>query len=101
MTAQDGTGEIALDGVGQGVAGPDERTRTYTWHDPLASFAEGATLSGIDYLRAIADGKIPIPPIAETMGFDRLGEVEEGRVVFRMTPAEHHYNPIGSVHGGV
>jgi uncharacterized protein (TIGR00369 family) len=79
----------------------DERTRTYTWHDPMASFAEGATLSGVDYLRAMADGKIPVPPIAETMGFDRIAEVEEGRVVFRLTPAEFHYNPIGSVHGGV
>jgi uncharacterized protein (TIGR00369 family) len=30
-----------------------------------------------------------------------LEEVEEGRVVFGMEPAEFHYNPIGSVHGGV
>ena len=27
--------------------------------------------------------------------------VEAGRVVFTLTPAEYHYNPIGSVHGGV
>jgi uncharacterized protein (TIGR00369 family) len=78
-----------------------ERTRTYAWEDPLASFTEGATMSGLDYLRAMADGKIPPPPIAATMGFDGLAEVEEGRVVFAMIPQEHHYNPIGSVHGGV
>ena len=49
----------------------------------------------------MAEGKIPPPPIAATLGFDRVAEVEEGRVVFHLTPAEHHYNPIGSVHGGV
>jgi len=28
-------------------------------------------------------------------------EVEPGRVAFEMTPAEWHYNPLGTVHGGV
>jgi uncharacterized protein (TIGR00369 family) len=28
-------------------------------------------------------------------------EVEEGRVVFEVEPAEYHYNPIGAVHGGL
>jgi uncharacterized protein (TIGR00369 family) len=92
--------EETADGV-TNAAGGDERTRTYSWHDPMAAFAEGAALSGLDYLRAMADGKIPAPPIAATLGFEGLADVEEGRVVFRMVPAEHHYNPIGSVHGGV
>jgi uncharacterized protein (TIGR00369 family) len=84
-----------------GGADSADRTRTYTWDDPLASFAEGANLSGIEYLRAMAEQKIPPPPITHTLGFDGLAEVEEGRVVFTMTPKEYHYNPIGSVHGGV
>jgi uncharacterized protein (TIGR00369 family) len=78
-----------------------ERTRTYSWTDPLAAFAKGAGLSGIEYLRGLLDGSIPQPPFAAAMGFDGLVEVEEGRCVFQMTPAEYHYNPIGSVHGGV
>ncbi|GAA1976902.1 PaaI family thioesterase [Catenulispora subtropica] len=77
-----------------------ERTRTYSWSDPLASSSEAAGLSGIEYLRAMAEGRMARPPISVTMGIDGLTEVEEGRVVFHMTPAEHHYNPIGSVHGG-
>jgi uncharacterized protein (TIGR00369 family) len=31
----------------------------------------------------------------------RLESVEPGTAVFTMTPSESHYNPIGSVHGGV
>jgi uncharacterized protein (TIGR00369 family) len=27
--------------------------------------------------------------------------VQPGRVIFEITPSEMHYNPIGSVHGGV
>jgi uncharacterized protein (TIGR00369 family) len=30
-----------------------------------------------------------------------LVSVEPGQVVFEITPAEFHYNPIGSLHGGV
>jgi uncharacterized protein (TIGR00369 family) len=30
-----------------------------------------------------------------------MTEVDEGRVVFAVGPAEYHYNPLGTVHGGV
>jgi uncharacterized protein (TIGR00369 family) len=77
-----------------------ERTRTVTWEDPLIAARAGAALSGIEYLRAIAQGKLPAPPIALLLGFT-LDEVDEGRVVFTVEPGEHHYNPIGVVHGGL
>ena len=48
----------------------------------------------------MASGELPPPPIAKTLDFG-VQSVEEGRVVFTLTPAEYHYNPIGSVHGGV
>lgn len=76
------------------------RRRTVSWEDPAAARKAGAEMSGIELLRAICDGRLPLPPIAELMGF-RLSEVEEGRVVFECEPAEYHYNPIGSVHGGL
>jgi uncharacterized protein (TIGR00369 family) len=76
------------------------RTRAVTWEDPLVSARAGASLSGIDYLRAIAQGKLPPPPIALLLGFD-IEEVAEGRVVFTAETGEHQYNPIGVVHGGV
>jgi uncharacterized protein (TIGR00369 family) len=58
-----------------------------------------ASVSGLDFLRQILDGRFPGPPIAELLGF-RPVEVEKGRVVFAATPGARHYNPIGSVHGG-
>lgn len=76
------------------------RSRTITWTDPHASAQLGKTLSGLESLQAIQSGVIPPPPIAELIGM-RLTEVDEGRVVFVAEPAEYHYNPIGSVHGGI
>ncbi|TMA24753.1 MAG: PaaI family thioesterase [Deltaproteobacteria bacterium] len=57
-------------------------------------------MSGAAFLRAIAERKLPPPPIANLMGFD-IEEVGEGRVVFAVEPQEYHYNPIGMVHGGL
>ena len=68
--------------------------------DPLATAARGLELSGMEYIRAIFGGQLPPPPIAELMGF-RGVEAEPGRAVFEMEPGPEHYNPIGSVHGGV
>ena len=64
----------------------------------LAESARG--MPGIDFLRAMRDGKLPPPPICALLGY-RLVEVEPGHAVFEITPAEQHYNPIGVVHGGI
>jgi uncharacterized protein (TIGR00369 family) len=77
-----------------------ERTRTYSWADPLATLAEAAGLTGLEAMRKFQEGELPPPPIADTLDF-RLVEVEEGRVVFECEPAEFHYNPIGVVHAGL
>jgi len=77
-----------------------ERTRTVTWEDPRTLSDAARSMPGIDFLRAIRDGRLPAAPIAELLGM-RLAEVERGHAVFEVTPAEHHYNPIGVVHGGL
>jgi uncharacterized protein (TIGR00369 family) len=80
---------------------PDpRRQRSYEWQDPAVSAAEAPTMAGIDFFRALLGGKLPVPPIAATLDFT-LVAADPGRVVFEFTPAEFHYNPIGSVHGGV
>ena len=68
--------------------------------DPREVAERGLALSGLDYIGAILDGGLPVPPIAELMGF-RLVEAEPGRAAFEMEAGPEHYNPIGSVHGGV
>ena len=56
--------------------------------------------SGLETIEAIFAGRLPPPPIGELLGF-RGVEVERGRAVFELEPGPQHYNPIGSVHGGV
>lgn len=75
------------------------RTRVITWEDPTAAVQKGKTISGIEYLRALQTGELPPPPIAVLMDM-WITEVSEGRVVFAAEPAEYHYNPLGTVHGG-
>jgi uncharacterized protein (TIGR00369 family) len=68
--------------------------------DPVAVAARGLELSGMEYIQAIFAGELPAPPISELMGF-RGVSAESGHAVFEMEPGPQHYNPIGSVHGGV
>ena len=76
------------------------RTRTFSWQDRLTGAQAATELAGLDYLRAMQAGTLPAPPLLHTLNI-WLESVESGVVVFGMTPAEFHYNPIGSVHGGV
>ncbi|MER7809757.1 PaaI family thioesterase [Streptomyces sp900116325] len=76
------------------------RSRTYEWEDPAISAATVGRTTGLEFVREIATGRLPGPPIAATLDFS-LDEAEHGRVVFSLVPGEEHYNPIGSVHGGV
>ncbi len=76
------------------------RTRVISWEDPTAAVQKGKTISGIAYLKALQSGELPPPPFAVLLGI-WITEVSEGRVVFAAEPAEYHYNPLGTVHGGV
>src|SRR2546430_13077597 len=76
------------------------RTLSIEWSDPAALAAAGRSMAGIDFLRALRDGRLPPPPIAQLLGF-RLVEVEPGHAVFECVPGEQHYHPIGVVHGSL
>src|SRR5437588_5711584 len=76
------------------------RTRVINWEDPTAAVQTGKTISAMAYLKALQSGELPPPPFALLMGM-WISEVSEGRVVFAGEPAEYHYNPLGTVHGGV
>ncbi|CAM2749592.1 aromatic compound degradation protein PaaI [Mycobacterium intermedium] len=77
-----------------------DRTRVIEWADPAITASAARSRSGLEFLQAMVDGELPPPPIMQTLGA-RLESVADGRAVFTLTPAESHYNPIGSVHGGV
>jgi uncharacterized protein (TIGR00369 family) len=76
-----------------------KRSRTITWADPLLILKATAGKTGLEALREAFEGRVPPPPIAETMGIDGV-LFEEGKAVFESQPAEYLYNPIGVVHGG-
>ena len=58
-----------------------------------------ASMSGLDFVRGIFEGKLPSPPIMQNVEpYDQTAEA--GHVVFYSVPGFRHYNPIGSVHGG-
>ena len=77
-----------------------DRTRVITWEDPTETVQTGKSISGIAFLRAMQSGELPPPPFAALLGI-WITEVSEGRVVFATEPSEYHYNPLGTVHGGV
>jgi uncharacterized protein (TIGR00369 family) len=76
------------------------RTRTYSWSDPFAHTEFAATATGLELLQAMGRGDLPAPPIMHMIGADGLA-AEEGSVTVRLSPQEFHYNPLGTVHGGV
>lgn len=58
------------------------------------------TMTGMQQLQAMVDGLLPPAPIAETLGLVDFGG-EEGSIHVSLVPERRHYNPLGTVHGGV
>ena len=78
----------------------DDRRQTVHWDDPAASVEAAGRLAGLPFLEAIRDGRLPAPPVSRLLGFT-LADVESGRAVFECEASEAHYNPTGTVHGGI
>ena len=76
------------------------RERTFRWDDPMKGAKEALTMAGLDYFQAMNDGRLPMPPLLHTLDF-KVESIEKGKAVFAFEPQEFHYNPIGTVHGGV
>jgi uncharacterized protein (TIGR00369 family) len=54
----------------------------------------------LDQLRKVVNGEADMPPVAKLIGF-RLVEVEEGRAVVHFEAEPRHWNPQGTLHGGI
>lgn len=76
-----------------------EQSRTITWRDPITTQTTVASMSGLSYWKAVADGHLPPPPIGELLQM-RVVAVENGGITFSCTPDASMYNPLGLVHGG-
>jgi uncharacterized protein (TIGR00369 family) len=59
-----------------------------------------SALDGYEQLMAIGEGLLPPAPIAATLGLENFGG-ERGSISVELVPEQRHYNPLGSVHGGV
>jgi len=56
-------------------------------------------MSGLEFVRGLVDGTLPLNTIARTLGYD-VTEAVSGRVVVTAVPSGLHLNPAGTVHGG-
>jgi uncharacterized protein (TIGR00369 family) len=57
-------------------------------------------MSGREVLAAVGRGELPLPPVLEMAGIEPV-DVGDGWITLTLEPHEMHYNPLGTVHGGV
>lgn len=56
-------------------------------------------MTGIELLKAMANGEIPAASITETIPM-KVDSIESGVVRFTVQADDRHLNPLGGVHGG-
>jgi len=66
----------------------------------IVSRAEQSELSGLEFVRGLVSGSLPLNTMAKTLGYE-IVEAEEGCVVVAAMPSTDHLNPNGTIHGGV
>jgi uncharacterized protein (TIGR00369 family) len=71
-------------------------TKTYG----TVSDARRKQMTGLEFVRGLASGELPLNTIARTLGYD-VAEAERGRVLVTLVPTDAHLNPAGTVHGGL
>ena len=57
-------------------------------------------MSGLEFVKGLAGGALPLNTMAQTLGYDVV-EAESGRIAITVTPTGAHLNPWGTVHGGL
>ncbi len=71
-------------------------TKTYG----TVSAEQQKSLSGLEFVKGLASGVLPLNTFAKTLGYD-VAEAESGRVAITLDPTDAHLNPWGTVHGGL
>jgi uncharacterized protein (TIGR00369 family) len=71
-------------------------TRTYGTVSP----EQQKDMSGLEFVRGLASGALPLNTMAQTLGYDVV-DADKGCVVIALDPTGAHLNPWGTVHGGL
>jgi uncharacterized protein (TIGR00369 family) len=54
----------------------------------------------LERAKAMTTGEVPQPPVARLIGFNLIS-VEPGKSVIELQTTETHWNPMGTLHGGI
>lgn len=57
-------------------------------------------LTGLQFVEGLANGTLPLNQMARTLGYEVV-RATKGHVVVAAEPREAHFNPWGTVHGGL
>jgi uncharacterized protein (TIGR00369 family) len=57
-------------------------------------------MSGLEFVKGLPSAVLPLNTMAQTLGYDVV-EAESGRVAITLDPTGAHFNPWGTVHGGL
>ncbi|MGE0734836.1 MAG: PaaI family thioesterase [Alphaproteobacteria bacterium] len=76
------------------------RTRISTWPEPSELAARAPEFSGLEFTSRIARGELPQPAIGPLLDM-WLTDATDGAAEYQVRPQEFHYNPMGTVHGGL
>src|SRR6185312_716625 len=83
------------------VPAPDNRrSKMTTKRYGTVSPEQQRAMSGLEFVKGLARGTLPLNTFAQTLGYDVV-EAESGRVAITVTPTGAHLNPWGTVHGGL
>ena len=75
--------------------------RTFSWHLPEDAVQKLISLDKKERINFFSNLPIDNVPIGSLMDFSSISVDDKGQVSFFITPQEFHYNPLGTVHGGL
>ena len=75
--------------------------RTFSWHLPEDAVQKLISLDKKDRRDFFSNLPIDNVPIGSLMDFSSISVDDKGQVSFYIIPQEFHYNPLGTVHGGL
>jgi uncharacterized protein (TIGR00369 family) len=82
------------------VKSTESRSKTFRWTDPRSNKPNLREFSGLEYMQGLRDGTIPAPPMAVLINAT-ITRAEPGTVELSCAPGEEHFNPLGTIHGGL